>query len=130
MFGVLPFLSVNRLALANSLAYVNTELKNKRLGAYVDTLFYFINFNDYSHDIEKTNLFLNGDWFCALFNIAKALHLMDRNHIRYMDLEATVTHLYKDYSKSMSEHLPRSHRHRGTRQTWLTLSRPTGSRCR
>ncbi|WP_418855272.1 hypothetical protein [Prevotella sp.] len=25
--------------------------------------------------------------------------------------------------------LPRSHRHRGTRQTWLTLSRPTGSRC-
>ena len=27
-------------------------------------------------------------------------------------------------------HLPRSHRHRGTRQTWLTLSRPTGSRWR
>ncbi|WP_308591836.1 hypothetical protein [uncultured Prevotella sp.] len=25
--------------------------------------------------------------------------------------------------------LPRCHRHRGTRQTWLTLSRPTGSRC-
>ena len=24
--------------------------------------------------------------------------------------------------------IPRSHRHRGTRQTWLTLSRSTGSR--
>ena len=101
--GALPFLSVNRLALANSLAYVNKELKNKRLGAYVDTLFYSINFNDYSHDIEKSNLFLNGDWFCALFNIAEALHLMDRNHIRYKDLEVTATYLYKDYCKTMSE---------------------------
>ena len=27
-------------------------------------------------------------------------------------------------------HLPRSHRRGGTRQTWLTLPRPTGSRCR
>ena len=27
-------------------------------------------------------------------------------------------------------HLLRSHRHRGTRQTWPTLSRPTGNRCR
>ena len=27
-------------------------------------------------------------------------------------------------------HLPRSHRHRGIRQTWITLFRPTGSRCR
>ena len=27
-------------------------------------------------------------------------------------------------------HLPRSHRHRGTCLTWLTLPRPTGSRCR
>lgn len=101
--GALPFLSVNRLALANSLANVNKELKNKRLGAYVDTLFYSINFNDYSHDIDKSNFFLNGDWFCALFNIAEALHLMDRNHIRYMDLEVTATCLYEDYCKTMSE---------------------------
>lgn len=101
--GVLPFLSVNRLALANSLAYVNKELKNKRLGAYVDTLFYSINFSDYSYDIEKSNFFLNGDWFCALFNIAEALHLMNRNHIRYMDLEVTATCLYNDYCKTMSE---------------------------
>jgi hypothetical protein len=101
--GALPFLSVNRLALANSLAYVNKELNNQRLDAYVDTLFYSINFNDFSHDIEKSNLFLNGDWFCALFNIAQALHLMDRSHIRYMDLELTATRLYKDYCKTMSE---------------------------
>lgn len=100
---ILPFLSVNRLALANSLAYVNKELKNKRLDAYVDMLFYSINFNDYSHDIERSNLFLNGDWFCALFHIAKALRLMDCNHIRYKDLEVTATSLYKDYCKTMSE---------------------------
>ncbi len=100
---VLPFLSVNRLALANSLAYVNKELKNRRLGAYVDTLFYSINFNDYSHDIDKSNFFLNGDWFCALFNIAEALHFMDRNHVRYNDLGVTATCLYKDYCKTMSE---------------------------
>lgn len=101
--GVLPFLSVNRLTLANSLVYVNKELKNKRLGAYVDTLYYSINFNDYYHDIEKSNVFLNGDWFCALFNIAKALHLMDRNHIRYMDLQVNATCLYNEYCKTMSE---------------------------
>lgn len=101
--GVLPFLSVNRLALANSLSYINKELKNKKLRAYIDTLFYSINFNDYSHDIDKSNLYLNGDWFCALFNIAKALHLMDCNHIRYNDLEVTATYLYKDYCKTMSK---------------------------
>lgn len=101
--GVLPFLSVNRLALANSLAYINKKLKNKRLNAYIDTLFYSINFNEYPLDIEKSNLFLNGDWFCALFNIAKALHLMNCDHIRFRDLKTTATCIYNDYCKTMSE---------------------------
>lgn len=103
--GALPFLHVNRLALANSLAYVNQRLNNKRIGAYVDTLFYSICIEDYLHDIDKASVVLNGDWFCALFNAHKALHFMDMKHVRYSAIETIYPLLYKNYCEITIEKL-------------------------
>lgn len=101
----LPFLHANRLALANSLAYVNQVLKNNNVDAYIDTLFYSINFDDYLHDIDKASVVLNGDWFCALFNVCKAIQLMDHSHVRYSALEAVCPLLYKYYCENVIEKL-------------------------
>lgn len=103
--GSLPFLHINRLSLANSLAYINLELNNRLVEKYVDTLFYSINFDDYICEIDRGSIVLNGDWFCALFNANRALHLMNPNHVRFYALETVYPELYKLYCKNVKDKL-------------------------
>ena len=103
--GHLPFSNINRLALANSLAYTNLEIGDKIINRYVDVLFYSIDFDDYVHEIDKSNTCINGEWFCALFNVYMAQKLMARKHIRYSDLNKKKKEIISIYNNNVSKTL-------------------------
>ena len=103
--SMLPFLNINRLAIANSLAYLNGALKNKAIESYIDTLFYSINFDTYVHEIKNDNFSLCGDWFYGMLNSFMAKTLMDRKHIRYSELDIINKKIQKLYNKSAKESL-------------------------
>lgn len=92
-----PYLSINRLAIANSISYLNEEIGSKSICSYIDTLFYSVNFSDYIHEIDKNNFLLSGDWFYAMLNVYAAQKLMNTSHCRYQELEITNKKLYNLY---------------------------------
>ena len=99
--GQLPYLNINRLSIANSLSYLNNEVRCKSIASFVDTLYYSVNFDDFLSEIDKDNFLFSGDWFYAIFNVYVAQRLMDQNHCRYKDLESVGKKLYMLYSESM-----------------------------
>lgn len=103
--SMLPFLNINRLAIANSLAYLNGAVKNKSIESYIDTLFYSINFDNYINEIKKDDISLCGDWFYGMLNSFMAKTLMDRKHIRYPKLDIINKKIQNLYNKSAKESL-------------------------
>lgn len=103
--SMLPFLNINRLAIANSLAYLNSAVKNKSIESYIDTLFYSINFDNYINEIKKDDISLCGDWFYGMLNSFMAKTLMDRKHIRYPKLDIINKKIQNLYNKSAKESL-------------------------
>ena len=99
--NILPYLNINRLAVANSLAYSNSVIKNQAIDSYIDTLFYSVNFHSYIHEIRKESVQLCGDWFYAILNSYMAKNLMDRKHVRYPELENTHKKLLDLYNKNV-----------------------------
>ena len=103
--SMLPFLNINRLAIANSLAYLNGAVKDKTIEPYIDTLFYSINFDTYIHEIKKDNFSLCGGWFCGMLNSFMAKTFMDRKHVRYPELDIIDKKIRSLYNKSAKESL-------------------------
>lgn len=103
--SLLPFLNINRLAIANSLAYLNIVVKNKAISSYIDTLFYSINFDNYIREIKIDNIALCGDWVYGMLNSYIATTLMDRKHIKYPDLDIINKKIQDLYNKSAKETL-------------------------
>lgn len=102
---ILPYLNINRLAIANSLAYSNSVIKNQAIDSYIDTLFYSVNFEAYIHEIRKDNIVLCGDWFYAILNSCIAIKLMDRKHVRYSELENMHKKILDLYNKNVADKL-------------------------
>lgn len=103
--SMLPFLNINRLAIANSLAYLNSVVKNQSIDSYIDTLFYSINFDNYIHEIKNDNFSLCGDWLYGMLNSYMATSLMDRKHIKYPELGIINKKIQNLYNKSAKEAL-------------------------
>lgn len=99
--SILPYLNINRLAIANSLAYSNGVIKNHAIDSYIDTLFYSVNFKTYIHEIKKESVQLCGDWFYAILNSYMAIKLMDKKHVRYSELENTHKKILNLYNKNI-----------------------------
>lgn len=98
---ILPYLNINRLAIANSLAYSNSVIKNQSIDSYIDTLFYSVNFEAYIHEIRKDNIVLCGDWFYAILNSCIAMNSMKKEHVRYSELEDTHKKVLDLYNKNV-----------------------------
>lgn len=105
LVGLFPYLNINRLAMANSLAFANSKIKNNIINSYIDTLFYSINFVDYIREIDKESITLKGDWFYAMFNIYVAQKLMKKKHVRYPELKKMAKHLPNMYFQNTTEML-------------------------
>ena len=98
---ILPYLNINRLAIANSLAYSNSVVRNQSIGSYIETLFYSVNYNSYIHEIRKDSVALCGDWFYAILNSYMAMNLMGRRHVRYSGLENTHKKILDLYNRKI-----------------------------
>lgn len=101
LVGSLPFFDINRLALANSLTFVNKDLGNKNIESYVDTLYYSIKFQNYLREINKNSISINGDWFYAMFNVHMARKLMDKKHVRYLEMKECASKLFLLYEDNI-----------------------------
>ena len=110
LIELLPYSNINRLALANSLAYVNRELNIRTINSYIDILFYSVNFKNYLHEIDKKSVILNGDWFYAMFNAYEAKKLMDKRHIKYPEIGDINQLLHKYYNENAIEALRESNK--------------------
>ena len=99
--GAIPFANMNRLALANALAYANRELNNQIICSYIDILFYAVDLRKYLREIDKESFFLNGDWFYAMLNTYLAKALMDERHVRYSELDVAHSVLLEKYHENV-----------------------------
>lgn len=102
---IFPYLNINRLAIANSLAYSNSVIRNQSIDSYIDTLFYSVNFEAYIHEIRKDSVVLCGDWFYAILNSSMSMNLMEKEHVRYSELENIHRKILDLYNKNVVETL-------------------------
>lgn len=85
--GQIPYYNVNRLALANSLSYVNSQLRNERIESYTDLLYYSINFDSLLNEANYHVININEGWFYSFFCVHVAQKLMKTSHPKYEVLE-------------------------------------------
>ena len=85
--GQIPYYNVNRLALANSLSYINSQLGNERIESYTDLLYHSINFDSLLNEINYHEININEGWFYSFFCVHLAQKLMKKNHLKYEGLE-------------------------------------------
>ena len=80
--STIPHYNINRLALANSLTYLNKQVNSKELDSYVNMLKYSVDVEAVTNEFEYDINCINYGWLYCLFCLSVSIKLFDDKKLK------------------------------------------------
>lgn len=106
--GLLPHYNINRLALANSLSYLNANLHNKKIESQIKILYDSINSHEICSEFETDINCINGGWIYAIVCLTISEQFIDKDSSKFKDLCALRNYIIDVFRDRFEEELQKS----------------------